>query len=305
MVLTRHIRAYAALDFIAGRFVPTAAHSTDSTKDDPLDLMGFKIRFSNSVLTTKGSYDDPLNVILNPSSVVPSDSREVFTRLSPAFAWVNFEKDIFCIENLGHRFGGRFRFLSHNIGAKVPKPLAADHWASRIQTLTLQTSCESQRSPDIPTLNCLPYNTVRYKGMRLPVSIVNYHLDPAPIVDSDVQALEVMSSLKRVLLVLRSFTLCELLCHLVVEGDISRGYVDYGFIRAIHKPGHVLCDGGVRCNGGCCPAEISHSEVLSDMRQKLDGIGKKGVELKLVADTSNIMHGEIRYLTGFEDEWSY
>ncbi|KAK8110242.1 uncharacterized protein PG998_006699 [Apiospora kogelbergensis] len=132
MVLTRHTRAYAALDFIAGKFVPTAAHSTDSTKDDPLDPMEFKIRFSNSVLTTKGSYDDPLSVILNPSSDVPSDSREVFTRLSPAFAWVNFEKDIFCIENLGHRFGGRFRFLSPNIGAKVPKPLAADHWASRI-----------------------------------------------------------------------------------------------------------------------------------------------------------------------------
>ena len=138
------------------------------------------------------------------------------------------------------------------------------------------------------------------------MNIVNYHLDPAPIVDIDVQALEVMSSLKRVLLVLRRFTLCELLWHLIDAGDISRGYVEYGFIRAIHKPGHVLWDGGVKCNGECCPAEISHSEVVSDMRQKLDGMGNKSVELKVVADTLNILEGEIRQqLTGYEDEWYY
>lgn len=42
---------------------------------------------------------------------------------------------------------------------------------------------------------------------------------------------------------------------------------------------------GQSANYSClCPAELSSSEVIDEMRQKLDGMGKQSVKLKLVVD---------------------
>ncbi|KAK8856744.1 hypothetical protein PGQ11_012656 [Apiospora arundinis] len=282
MGLTNNARYYAALNPTTREFIKTTARSTESDKDDPVDPMEYQIRFTNSIMTTQGKYQDPLDVVHLIDGSRLDRSKERYARLAPAFAWVNFEKDAFCIENLGHRYETRFRFLLHNIGAKVPKPLAADHWASRIQTLTLHTTCEPKSAPLY-----LPWPTWwSFRVHGIPSDMVCTYFNPVPLSDIDDQVLGIMSSLKRVLLVMKSYRLCPLLYRNILHDRIgSNGYVEYSVIQAIHTPGHALyLDGEGKCDGGCHLTEITEPEVITDMRQKLDGMGKQRVEVKLVAD---------------------
>lgn len=104
--------------------------------------MEHRIHFTGGIHTVQ--CETPSSPSLNCDSSPPPPPRGAPQAVSPAYAWVNFEKDMFCIGNIDHHYRGRFRFLLHNISAKIPKPLVGNHWASRIQTLAIRTSCQTR-----------------------------------------------------------------------------------------------------------------------------------------------------------------
>ncbi|KAK8040990.1 hypothetical protein PG994_013997 [Apiospora phragmitis] len=271
MSLFDETRFYGALNPATKEFVRVPARSAASDQDDPLDPMEYKIRFTNQVQTMQGKYDDPLGIAYRSPSVSHEPG---FRHLKPAFVWVNFEKDIFTIQNIDHRHSGSFRFLMHNIGSKVPKPLAPDHWASRIQTLALQTECQP------------PSEYGRHSFSRS----MEYGQGPKfsrPLfMGIDDQVLQIMASLKRILLVMKGFAVCELVGPLMRVTDNPGGYLDYAAIQAAHKEekGDTFMHYGIRRYDDWCAAQLSSSEIVGELRQKLDGMGKQGVEVKLVVD---------------------
>ncbi|KAK8066704.1 hypothetical protein PG997_013451 [Apiospora hydei] len=287
MSLFHDTRFYAALNPAAKEFVQTSARSAASDQDDPLDPMEYKIRFTNEIRTVQGKTEHPLAVAFRSHMVFNEGG---YRHLKPAFAWVNFEKDIFSIENISHRLGGRFRFLMHQIGAKVPKPLAPGHWASRIQTLALHTDCRPVlRQYDMythlyPNLHHWDYRSVgdRYGS----------YLIPAPsLTGIDDQILGIMTSLKRILLVMKGFHLCEKAASLISATEKhTGGYLDYAAIQAAHdvETQGTLIRFGVKCYNDDCPVDIESLKVVGDLRQKLDGTGKRSVELKLVVDLMTV-----------------
>jgi hypothetical protein len=125
-------RGYAAFDPTTKRCVKTTARTAISNEDDPLDPMEYKIRFTTAVAVVPEGSTISINKILDGHTLSTQP------RMNPAFAWVNFEKDVFIIENTSHRFPGNMRFLLRNVGAKMPPPLEPGHWASRIQTLAFR-----------------------------------------------------------------------------------------------------------------------------------------------------------------------
>lgn len=279
MSLFHDTRFYAAFDPSTKQFVRTTSRSVASEQDDPLDPMEHKIRFSNQIRTTLGQRSSPLSVVLR-SHPHPHDGAG-YHHLQPAFAWVNFEKDIFNIENISYRFDGRFRFLMHNIGAKIPKPLAPDHWASRIQTLTLRTDCQPLR----------PYNVVNMAYFHNWCTMGDQfgaYRRPVPLTDVDDQVFQIMTSLRRILLVMQSFKICPFTRPILSSVDATLGgYLDYAALETAHKKANVrtLNFNGVKVYDCQCPSEIMPTEVLGEMRRKLDGMGKQSVELKFVVDT--------------------
>ncbi|KAK8035527.1 hypothetical protein PG993_010522 [Apiospora rasikravindrae] len=228
MSLFHDTRFYAALDPAAKEFVRTSARSADSDQDDPLDPMEYKIRFPNQIQTIWGKQEHPLSVTFQSQLF---HRKGGYRNLKPAFAWVNFEKDIFSIENVDHRLGGRFRFLLHHIGAKVPKPLAPDHWASRIQTLALQTECQPAFDPQ----HHFAYPSVFDLDFHLVGNRYGPYFTPAPLMGIDDQVLGLMASLKRILLVMEGFKLCDQVRSLIAATDPNTGgYLDYAAIQAAH-----------------------------------------------------------------------
>ncbi|KAK8001633.1 hypothetical protein PG991_013855 [Apiospora marii] len=279
MSLFNDTRFYAALDSSTKMFVRTASRSVASEQNDPLDPMEHKIRFTNRIQTILGQHGNPLSVVLRPYSY--SNVAVRYRQLAPAFAWVNFEKDIFNIENINHRLDGRFRFLMHNIGVKIPKPLAPNHWASRIQTLTLRTDCRPIRPPRIGAI-------VRSNDGRTIGDEYGAYRSPVPFTDLDDQVLEIMTSLRRILLVMQSINFCPITLPILSSPDATPGgYLDYAAIEAAHTKARITTRtfNGVKMYDCLCSAELTSTEVIGEMRQKLDGMGKQGVELKLVVDT--------------------
>ncbi|KAK7954715.1 hypothetical protein PG988_015409 [Apiospora saccharicola] len=279
MSLFHDTRFYAAFDPSTKTFVRTTARSADSEEDDPLDPMEHKIRFTNQIQTVVGQQKSVLSVVLRSHSRYDEVG---YQHLKPAFAWVNFEKDFFNIENINHRVDGRFRFLMHNIGAKIPKPLAPDHWASRIQTLTMRTECRPNRPGVI--YGGMPYISDWYiMGDRSGI-----YGAPDPLTDVDDQVLQIMTSLKRILLVMPTFKLCPLTRPFLASTDATPGgFLDWADIEAAHKKANVGTSmlSLTKVYDCHCPAELTSTEVMGEMRQKLDGMGKQSVELKFVVDT--------------------
>jgi hypothetical protein len=122
--------------------------------------------------------------------------------LAPAWAWVNFEKDVFAVANLGHRFPGELRYLFHNIGAKIPRDLPGDHWARRIEKLALRTyenasvltmlsELDRKALAQLTSLKLVyiviwacPYCSARSKGLadyeEMFVNFDKYHVEHSP-----------------------------------------------------------------------------------------------------------------------------
>lgn len=245
MSLFYDTRFYAALDPSTKKFVRTAARSAASEQDGPLDPMEHKIRFTNEIQSILGQHTSPLSIVLRahpfPQGGLEAQSGLGCHHLKPAFAWVNFEKDIFSIENISYRFGGRFRFLMHNIGVKVPKPMAPNHWASRIQILTLQTECRPVVIEDAhrQALNWFSMGD-RY-GRYSP---------PASLMDIDDQVLQMMASLKRILLVIQRFKLCSVTRRLLDSAEKTLGgYLEYSALEAAHKEAYsdAVIKFGAKC----------------------------------------------------------
>lgn len=100
-----------------------------------------------------------------------------------------------------------------------------------------------------------------------------------------------MSSLKRILLVMRHFTRCELVKHLILPEIVGTGaYLDYSFIDKAHQvPGQedkgvmLFSNTGNITSGDLYDVGFTTLD-LKDMRRKLDELGKKSVEVRLVAD---------------------
>lgn len=137
-------RAYAAFDTETMKFITaaTTARSAEIASDDPLDPMEFKVRFTNRVETV----DDMAKLEeavsgCKPVSVRWNEARPPWPVLSPAFTWVNFEKDIFMLSSR-YRFPGQLRFLFQKIGAISPPDIPGNHWARRIQHLGIRMSTQ-------------------------------------------------------------------------------------------------------------------------------------------------------------------
>ncbi|KAI0123443.1 hypothetical protein BJ170DRAFT_599406 [Xylariales sp. AK1849] len=122
-------RGYAAFDTKTRQCIKTTAKSAEPNQDDPLDPMEYKIRFTNKVFTLPTGSDTRVDCILGGRTFRTQRT------LAPAYAWVNFQRDPFIIENTSYGFPGRLRFLLSGIGAKMPRELDTSHWGSRIQKL--------------------------------------------------------------------------------------------------------------------------------------------------------------------------
>lgn len=135
-------RVYAASDLETPGLITTAARSAEPGSNDPIDPEEYKIRFTNGV-TTIGGTDTVarLTKVLNAGNAYGKGSL-----VKPAYTWVNFEKDIFIINNTTYNYGGRLRFLLRGIGAKFPAELSSNHWATRIQKLALRVQDAWQRA---------------------------------------------------------------------------------------------------------------------------------------------------------------
>ncbi|RYP20486.1 hypothetical protein DL767_009440 [Monosporascus sp. MG133] len=125
-------RFYGAFDTTLGRFMTnsTLARTAERGVDDPPDPLVSKIRFTNSVL--KIAHSSTFNAALKGIPCLASN-------LYPAYAWVDFERDIFFIGGR-HRFPGLLRFLFHGINWRKPPQLDDDHWSRHIRQLAIRVS---------------------------------------------------------------------------------------------------------------------------------------------------------------------
>ncbi|RYP18445.1 hypothetical protein DL765_003957 [Monosporascus sp. GIB2] len=125
-------RFYGALDTTVGRFMTDSpvARTAERGVDDPPDPLVSKIRFTNRVF--KIAHNSTFNATLNG---IPPLASNIY----PAYAWVDFERDIFFIDGR-HRFPGLLRVLFHGINRRMPPQLDDDHWSRRIRQLAIRVS---------------------------------------------------------------------------------------------------------------------------------------------------------------------
>lgn len=154
-------RGYAAFDPAERRCVKTTARTAEANDDDPLDPMEYKVRFTDYVTAAPEGSNMPVSSFLNGYTL------SMQPRLKPAFAWVNFEKDVFIVQNTSYRLPGNLRFLLRNIGAKLPPPLDPGHWASRIRTLALYVADPKDRALSLPQNMAVWVNMTSLKTVLL------------------------------------------------------------------------------------------------------------------------------------------
>ncbi|RYP75823.1 hypothetical protein DL770_007340 [Monosporascus sp. CRB-9-2] len=125
-------RFYGALDTTLGRFMTnsTVARAAERGVDDPPDPLASKIRFTNRVL--KIAHSSTFNAALKG---IPRLTSNIY----PAYAWVDFERDVFFIGGM-HRFPGLLLFLFHGTNWRMPPQLDDDHWSRRIRQFAMRVS---------------------------------------------------------------------------------------------------------------------------------------------------------------------
>lgn len=146
-VLELNGRGYAAFNCTSKSWIQIAARTAKPALDDPMDPLEHKILFTNKISFASPKPNSPapdtwdltyallslrprINEILDGNYF--SDQGNT---LRPAYAWVNFRKDVFFVDTIGYRLPGRLRFLFYDIGNRLPQLFGINHWATKIQKL--------------------------------------------------------------------------------------------------------------------------------------------------------------------------